>query len=218
MVAAGVQRGSRIALALVATLSLGGCAIYGTELTSVATFGPDALVVYECSRSDVHFVPPSGARRCFSIQGIRIEVEVDNREPVAGAIGPLPLIPFFHPGGTNTLPLKVHLGFEPSAPHAFAPWNASLETDQGETVGVTGVSMNVRDGSGVHTVALETRDAEARTLEANRWSRFSLTFGRHIPPEQSFALTIQLRAPDGTEVRVPVRFKKGKVSYLGSIP
>ena len=209
---------SRIALAVAAALSCGGCALFGTELRSIPTVGPEISAVYACPSSDVHQAPPAGPERCFSVQGVSIEVEAKNAEPVAGAIGPFPLVPFFHQRRSGTEPLTIELGFKTDEPYAFSPWDVSLQTDQGVTVRVSGVSTNVRYGYGVHTVAIDPRDAGARTLQTHKWSHFFLTFAKHIAPDHSFALTLHFVAPDGADVRIPIEFKKGKVSYLWTIP
>jgi hypothetical protein len=209
---------SRIVLALAAALSSGGCAVYRTELTSIPTFSLGTPALYECPRAGGHYAPPSGAGLCFSIHGIRIEVEAYNAQPVAGAFGPFPLIPFFCPKSTSTRPLTVGLGFKTDQPYTFAAWDVSLQTEQGETVRVSGVSANVRDGRSIKKVAIERRDAEALTTGAHVSNRFFLTFAKHVPPEQKFALTVRLVAPDGVDVQIPIRFKRGKFSYLGTIP
>jgi hypothetical protein len=209
---------SRIVLAVFATMFVGGCAVYGTELTSIPTASPQLTAVYECRTSSIHDAPPSGARLCVSLPTVKMDVKAHNAEQVAGAIGPLPLIPFFPQRRPSAAPLEIDLAFEPVEPYSFQPWQVSLQTDQGETVRVSGVRTNVRDRTGAHTVAIDPRDTGARTLEAHAWSRFSLTFEKHIAPEQSFALTVHLIAPDGADVQVPIRFKKGKVSYLETSP
>jgi hypothetical protein len=215
VVAVGNATRSRAALVLAAVLCCGGCAVFGTDLTSIPTFSPEIPTVYTCARSGIQYAPASGPRLCFSLRGVKMEIEANNAEAVAGAIGPLPLVPFFHPRRPSARPLMIGLAFQPDGPYSFQPWQVSLQTDQGETVRVADVKANVRVGRRVETVAI---DHDARALEAHRWSHFFLTFEKHVGPEQRFSLTLRLIAPDGADVRVPIRFKEGKVSYLAAIP
>jgi len=104
---------SRVSLVLVAAVSLGGCTVYGTELRSVATVGPETAKVSRCpSISELFYMPASGARLCFSAHDVAIEVEAQNADPLFFAIGPLvPLFPWW-PDRSNPKPLTIAVGFK----------------------------------------------------------------------------------------------------------
>ena|ERR1022692_580506 len=212
---------SRIALVLPVTVLLGACTVSGTDLRSMPTLGSKIAEVPSCPKQPgVFYAPPSGGSLCFSIYGVQMEVEAQNSETIASAIGPLfPVLPYF-PKRNDSGPLAIDLAFnQTEEPYAFSPWEVSVQTDRGETVGVSRVSTNVREGQSVRTVALDPREKGARMLGAGAWSRFFLTFEKHIAPEQPFSLTLHLRATNGADVQLPtISFKNGKVSYLGTIP
>jgi hypothetical protein len=207
---------SRVSLALFATLSLGGCTVYGTDLRSVATVGPETARVSTCPGiPELFYMPASGARLCFSAHGVAVEVEARNAEPLVLAIGPLvPLFPWW-PDRSSPGPLTIDLGFKADDAYAFRPWDASVQTSEGDTIGVSRVFTNAREDKRVHTVEVDRHDSGARLLPA----RFSLTFGRPVPPEQAFSLTLHLVGRDGTDVQLPtINFRAGKVSFLGTVP
>jgi hypothetical protein len=206
-----------VVLSLLATMSLAGCAIYGRELRSMPTVGPEAaVVVHRCPSNGIVYWPAGGAELCFSYVGVEVEAEAMNAEHTAFAIGPLlPLIPFFPKKAERSEPLEVELGLLTKERYGFDPWRVLVRTAQGEVIGVSRVETNVRDDHGVHTVELDPHARETRELPG----RFFLKFERHVALEQEFFLTLQLIGPGGAEVPVPtIRFRQGKVSYLGSIP
>jgi hypothetical protein len=214
---------SRVVFAFASALLLGGCTIYGKEVRSMPALGPEAAVVHACpSAPKIWYSPPSGATICFSAQGVEAEVEATNRETTFLALGPLlPLVPI-HSGEkpVSSRPLGVELAFRADVPYGFFPWRVSVRTAHGETIGVSEVETNVRDFrfGGVHTVKLDPQDQEARPL-STRYERFFLRFERPVVPEEEFSLTLHLLAPDGSDVELPrITFKKGRLSYLGTIP
>jgi len=211
---------SRIALSFSLAGLLGGCTIYGTELTSLPAVRPESAQVYDCPKiPKLSSFPPSGATLCFSMRGVQMEVAAQNGETVAFAIGPLfPVLPFF-PERSGAGPLRIEIGFKADRSYSFDPWEAALQTDQGESVGISKVSANLRDGGPDRTVEIDRRERGGRMVEASTWGRFLLTFEKPIAPEQAFSLTLLLRSRDGADVQLPtISFKEGKVSYLGVIP
>jgi hypothetical protein len=207
----------RAALVLAAALLVEGCTVYGTELRSVPALGADAVVVRVCPKQPgLTTWPPSGGRLCFSTHGVDTEVEADNSETTFLAVGPLlPLVPLFQKRVGRSRPLEIELGFKTDQPLTFDPWQVSLRTDRGEAIRITRVETNVRDAKGVHTVEMDPSDAGLRRLSG----RFVLTFERHVGPDQELVLALSLIGPDGSDVPLPpIRFKQGKMSYLGSVP
>lgn len=190
-----------------AILACGGCAVVETDLRSIPTFGPEIPTAYPCPKgAGVQSEPASGARLCFSIRAVKVEIEAHNAQPAALAFGPIPVVPFFPRRRPDTKPLTIELAFQPDRPYSFSPWEMTVETEQGEVVRVSAVDGKSRAEEG------------ARVLAAHDWRRFSLTFEKHLPLEQRYSLTVLLKGADGSEVRVPIRFKKSKVSYFGSVP
>jgi hypothetical protein len=54
---------------------------------------------------------------------------------------------------------------------------------------------------------------------SQRFEWFSLTYDKHVAPEQGFSVRLQLIGFDGADVPLSsIRFKKGKLSYFASIP
>jgi hypothetical protein len=214
---------SRIVFALASALLLGGCTIYGKEVRSMPAVGPEVAVVHACPGAPkIWYSPPSGGAICFSARGVEAEVKANNFETTFLALGPLlPLVPI-HSGEkpVSSRPLGVDLAFRADVSYGFFPWRVSVQTAHGETIGVSEVLTNVRDFrfGGVHTVKLDPHDQEARLL-STQYARFFLRFGRPVLPDEEFSLTLHLIAPDGSDVQLPtITFKKGKLSYLGTIP
>jgi hypothetical protein len=213
----------RIVFVLASALLLGGCTIYGKEVRSMPALGPDAAVVHACpSAPKIWYSPPSGATICFSSRGVEAEVEATNRETTFLALGPLlPLVPIQSgEKPISTRPLGVELAFRADVAYGFFPWRVSVRTAHGETIGVSEVETNVRDFrfGGVHTVKIDPQDQEARPL-STRYARFFLRFEKPIVPDEEFSLILHLIAPDGSDVPLPrITFKKGTLSYLGTIP
>jgi hypothetical protein len=204
-------------LAVCGASSLAGCAVSGSELRSMPTLGPEAAVVHACAKkSGMLYRPAGGAELCFTIHGVEVEAEAMNAEPTAAAIGFLfPLIPYGPEKTEPSQPLEIELWLMTKERYAFDPWRALVRTAQGETIGVSRVRINVSDERGVHTVELDPRAPGAHALP----TRFFLTFEKHVAPEQEFVLTFQLIGPDRAEVPVPtIRFEKGEISYLDSVP
>jgi len=97
--------------------------------------------------------------------------------------------------------------------YAFDPWHASLQMDDGEIIEVSGISTN-----GIYKAAIDPRDmGPRRPLRGT--ATYSLVFDRDVSVDRQFVFALSLIAPDGTEVRLPtIRFRKGKVSYLATVP
>jgi len=185
--------------------------------------GPEVAVVHACPGAPkIWYSPPSGGTICFSAQGVEAEVEATNRETTLLVLGPLlPLVPI-HPGEepVSSRPLGIDLAFRTDRSYTFLPWRVSVRTAHGETIGVSEVETNVRDlrFGGVHTVKLDPQDRDARPL-STRYARFFLRFARPVVPDEEFSLTLHLIAADGSDVPLPrILFKKGKVSYLATVP
>jgi len=211
-----METNRKLAVALSAVVLLQGCAIYGKELRSIPTVGPDAVIVHACpGRQGISYWPSSGGRLCLSTHAIEVEVEAENGQTTFFAIGPLlPLVPFFPKEGTDSAPLRIQLGFHAGDGYTFAPWQMSVTT-RGEILKVSRALANVREGKGVHTVELDPRDQSARPLDT--W--FVLIFARHVAPDEEFFLSLHVTAPDGSDVQLPsIRFSKGRLSYLAAVP
>jgi len=204
---------------LVAVL-VGGCAIYGRELRSVPSLGPEEPTLHDCpTRSGISYSPPSGGELCYSVDGIDVEVEAENAEQTFGAMGPLlPVIPHFPKRAERSDPLRIEIAFKADERYAFNPWQAVLRTEQGETIGVAKVQRNVREGNAVHTIDVDPHDRGAHML-SERFERFFLTYEKHVGPEQAFSLALRLIGFAGSDIRLQtIRFNKGKLSYFASVP
>jgi hypothetical protein len=197
-------------LAVCASLSLAGCAIAGSELRSLPTLGPEAAIVHACpSEKGISYSRPE--KLCFSIYGMEVEARAMNEKYTALFMGPLlPLFPT--PAESDgSRPLRIELDFRANERLAFAPWRASLRTEQGATLEVSRVQTNVRGATGVHLVEVDPRDREAR-LPA---SFFELTFAEHVPPEQEFVLSLEIIDPSGAALPMPtIRFSAGKIRFF----
>lgn len=216
----------RIAFAWLAVLSLGGCTAFTTELRSLPSFAPDGVVARPCGqRPNQSGEPPSDGRLCLSGRDFEAEVEAGNGEELVVALGPLlPLVPCFPKRSGGTRPLVITLALATDAPYTFDPWAASLTTAAGETIAVSVVesrgplapALALPGGPG--PVKLVPRDRGARRKARRASNVFSLTFARHVAPEQEFVFDVHLVASDGADVHLPIRFKPGKVSTLAAIP
>ena len=209
---------------LLSVVLLDGCTIYGKEVRSMPALGPDVAVVHACPTAPkIWYSPPSGGTICFSSQGVEAEVEATNRQTTFLALGPLvPLVPIQSgEKPASSRPLGVDLAFRTDVSYTFFPWRVSVRTARGEVIGVSEVETNIRDFrfGGVHTVKLDPQDQEARPL-STRYARFFLRVRKTGRPRRGvLSLTLHLVAPDGSDVPLPrITFKKGTLSYLGTIP
>ncbi|HVZ73380.1 MAG TPA: hypothetical protein VHJ20_13460 [Polyangia bacterium] len=206
-----------IALAALVALSAAGCAVSGTELRSMPALGPELARVHRCPKIvGLDQRPEGGAKLCFSFLSLEVTAEAMNAVTLAQSVGFLvPMIPLTPHEPTRGEPLEVNLSLATREPYRFDPWRVTVLTARGETIRVSRVRTNVRAGGGVHTVELDPNARGPMPLSA--W--FFLTFERHVPIDQEFALTLALIGPDGADVPTPlIRFKRGQISYSGSVP
>lgn len=78
------EMGSKIALAILAVVSMEACAMYQRESRSIPVVGSDSATVHPCRRRHgQQFWPPSGGELCFVADGIDVSVEAMNEVPTS---------------------------------------------------------------------------------------------------------------------------------------